>query len=550
MAKKQSKLHILKSFAHYGVHIWAILIIANATLAYAFHYSTQASETTRTLQNAKESPDAEKEPTAEEVSPTPEDEKVEEKKPAKPLGATITLAFQIPGIGSGSANMTPARLERNLTVFLYAPDANSLNSSVKPLYIIKSKVSYDTNSLSPTYTSYVVKDLDIGGDVKDGNYQIAFRTDESLRTLIKESPDNIGGQIFDLKEKTRVRRIPLQKVLMGDTLPKEGDNVVDISDYNAFVNCFGERSSTEFCVGNNYGDFDDNGAIDGVDYNLLLRSFGELLKQGQSIPKITQAPTGPARVSRLSNLVTPTKSEQKPSPTKAAANAAASGSASNILGGILFFIFLLIAGAILFILFKTNEKFRTKVKAIMHMSPTGTPPPVPADPNAPTTDGAAAATPTESTPAPAETTPAAPSTDASAPTEVPPAEPAAPADPNAIAASTEIPVAPPTEAPPADASAVAASTEIPVTPAAAPEPTPETTATPAVGETVEKDCYVKKKLPGDATGIWLTLTDDNGALDAHYSNPEVQEGFAKVKGVMKTENGKTFLEISEIIGEG
>jgi hypothetical protein len=533
MTKKQNKLHVLKSLAHYGVHIWAILIIANATLAYAFHYSTQANESTRTLQDATE-PEEEKE-SEEESAQTPNEAA---KKSSKPLGATITLAFQIPGIGSGSANMTPVRLERNLTLYLYAPDANSLNNTVKPLYTIKTKVAYDTNTLSPTYTSYIVKDLDLGGDVKNGNYQLAFRTNESLRTLIKESPDNVGGQLFDLKNTTRLKKIPPQKVLMGDTLPIEGDNVVDISDYNAFVNCFGERSSTDFCTGNNYGDFDDNGTIDGVDYNLLLRSFGELLKQGQSIPKITQAPTGPARVSRLSNLTTPTQAEKKPSPAKAAAKPASSGSAGNVLGGILFFIFILIAGAVAFILYKKNEKFRTLVKAILHRSPTGTPPP-PADPNAPV--GAAEADPANATSA---ETPPVESTAAAVPPPVASAE-----DPNGIATSTEMPVGQQNETPASqpDAAAVAASTEIPVTAAAA--PTPVNNA-PAAGESVEKDCYVKKKLPGDATGIWLTLTDDNGALDAHYNNPEVQEGFAKVKGVMKTENGKTFLEISEIIGEG
>ncbi len=544
MVKKESKKQIIKIVTQYGVHIWAILIIANAALAYAFHFSTQAASKPATTLEESLGPRT----TEDELDATPS-AKISPTKAPKPKGGTIDLTFRIPGIGSDSAVMAPKRLERNVTVFLYSPDSNSLNNSVKPLYTLKTTAQFDTNTLSPTYTSYLVKGLDFGTDVKDGRYQIVFRTDESLRTIIKESPTNIGGQLFEITKSAKIRRVPTQTVFMGDTLPKEGDNVVDISDYNAFVNCFGERNSSSFCIGNNYGDFDDNGVIDGVDYNLLLRSFQELLKQGQSIPKVSVAPTsGPQRVSRLTSI-TPTAVKEKVSPTKAPQQTVQTKSSGNVLGGILFFIFLLIVGAILFILFKKNEKFRNTILALLHKSPVGpTPPAQPADPNAPVdpntppADGAAQADPT--------TVAGPPTADATAATEE------TQSDPNAVAASTEIPVesvatptetTPPPAEPAADPSAIAASTEIPV---AATPPVDPARPTPADGETVERDCYVKKKLPGDASGVWLTLTDDNGALEAHYAKPDVEEGFAKVKGVMKTENGKTYLEVSEIIGEG
>lgn len=540
MSKRHQKANIIKTLAHYGVHIWAILIIANAALAYAFHFSTQAANNdTEILQEATDTKTGSNEETQDEEDQTAK-EPTGTSKRVKAVGTTISLVFTIPGIGSGSANMTPKRLERNITFYLFAPDANSLNKSVKPLYTLKTTAKYDTNTLSPTYTSYKVDTFDAGGDVKPGKYQIAFRTDESLRTLIKENPENVGGQLFDFRQGAKIQRLPSQVVYMGDTLPKEGDNTVDVGDYNAFVNCFGERSSDTFCTGSNYGDFDDNGVIDGVDYNLLLRSFSVLLAQGQSIPKITSAPTGPARVTKLSNLTTPTEKPKEPSPIKKSEEqptAQTSGSGGNVLGGILFFIFILIAGAVLFILFKRNENFRNKVKAILHMSPTGTPPP-PADPNAPAGE---AATPTDGSTSPADPTqPQQPAADQTpAPDTAQPAE-----DPNAIAASTEIPVA---QTPPADPSAIAASTEIPVNQA----PVQSTGAAPAEGETVEKDCYVKKVGPDEAgTGVWIRLTDDNGALEAHYANAAVEDGFAKVKGVMKNENGKTFLEVSELTVEG
>ncbi|MBA3724708.1 MAG: hypothetical protein H0W89_07565 [Candidatus Levybacteria bacterium] len=505
MAKKQNTVHYFKLLTQYGVHIWAILIIANATLAYAFHFSTNAAYDTITLQE-NVGPD--------EITETPEASPTVTNKKSKDGGPTLDLTFTIPGVGSGGGVMTPARLKRNVTIFLYGPDDNSLNKTVKPLYVIQDTVDYDTNTVSPTYTTYGNQTLALGKEIKPGRYQITFRTDESLRTIIKEDPNSIGGKIFEIDSKTKLKRTPIQTVLMGDTLPKEGDNIVDISDYNAFVNCFGERSTTSFCTGNNYGDFDDNGVIDGVDYNLLLRSFSALLKQGQSIPQITTAPTGPQRVSRLSNQNTPAptqgESEAKPSPS--AAPKANSGSAGNVIGGILFFIFLLIAGATGFVLFKKNEKFRNLVKAIIHRSPTGTPSATAADHNAPPALDSTTATP--------------------------------PADPAAIAASTEMPIAP------SDTLVQPTIETPPLEPAPVDPVTPTETQTPPADGTIEKDCYIKKRLPDEAgTGFWVTLTDNNGALEGHFTGADVIDGFAKVKGIMKTENDKTFLEISEIKAE-
>ncbi len=511
MAKRHNKLDFLKTITQYGIHIWAILIIANATLIYAFHFSTQAANTQKTPVNSLRQAAS---PTV-EPSPTEEPEQIDEN--AIPINPSLNLTFTIPGIGSGGGTMNPKRLKRNVTIFLYSIDANSLNRTVKPLYTKKATAKFDTNKLSPTYTSFLTRIVDLGPDVKEGEYQIAFRTDESLRTLIKESDDKVGGQSFGLNKNTQPLLFPPQTVLMGDTIPKEGDNLIDVSDYNAFVNCFGERNKTTFCTGNNYGDFDDNGVIDGVDYNILLLSFRALLKQGQQIPQITLAPSGPARVSRLSNLTSPTPKTEKKAKLSALPTPAIepepSGSTGNIIGGILFFVFLLILGAIGFVLYMKNEKVRNTIRGLLHLPPTAAADPQTTDPAAP------AETATEENPDQTTTNEATAPVDPG--TETPPTAETAPAD----------------QTPP-----------VPETPAA-PEVAPAAPAAAGDGQ-VEKDCFVKKKGPDEAgTGSWFVLTDDNGPMDAHYTGAEAPDGFAKVKGVMKTENGKTFLEISEIAAE-
>lgn len=523
--KKRSKSQIIKLISQYGIHIWAILIIANAAMVYAYHFSTQASTKLNASLNIL---DTEGTPTPIESGPTPSEaaipEPVEEQKP---LGPSINLTFTIPGIGSGGATMTPIHLKRNVIVFLYETDVNSLNPTVKPLYTIKGTASYDTNPASPTYTSYINPTFDLGTTVKDGNYQMAFRTDQSLRTLIKKSPSDIGGEIIGLTHDGGTLNLPTQTVLMGDTIPDDGNNTVNVTDYNAFVNCFGTRNTTSFCTGENYGDFDDNGTIDGVDYNILVRSFALLLKQGQSIPKLETTPSAPSRITKIVKQTTPTVTKEvKPQASASAAPVETESSGGSIVGGIMFFLFFLILGAGGFFLYKKNPKVQAKVNALIHLSPTGTPSP---------------AAPTEATPeqtdTTTETTPTTEQQDQQTATDAPPA--ASEPEPTTVEQPTPEVAATPQE-----------TTETTTPPTSEPAPA-EAPAVPAVGATLEKECYIKTKGPDEAgTGMWLLLTDDNGPIEGHYAKNDVKDGFAKVKGVMKTENDKTFLEVSEITMEG
>lgn len=517
MTKRKTTFQKIRAFSEYGIHIWAILILANAALVYAFHFSTQAAN--------DKLPDA--------IIQDSENGQPVEEEPGngtqKPKGPLIDLTFTVPGIGSGGGTMQPKRLKRNITIFLYSRDVNSLNNTVKPLYTIKSTANYNNDENSPFYTTFYNHEIDLGTDVKDGDYQIAFRTDESLRTVIKESPDKVGGQLFGLSTGNGPIVLPVQTVLMGDTIPKEGDNTIDMSDYNAFVNCFGERNNSDFCNQSNYGDFDDNGVIDGVDYNVLLLSFRSLLKQGQAIPQISVTPVGPGRQVPLADTPVPTK-KVKVSPTKKPeAEQASESSGSGAVLGLLFFLFFLGGLGVFGFLFFKNEQFRNKIKAIIHLSPTGTPTP---------TEEKPAEQATTEQPAPSTETPPAETPSPETTQETPPSAPAQPETTAAIPAET-------TET----AENIASSTEIPLDQLKKEEAS-EGTAAPADG-TIEKSCYVKKRLPDDAkTGFWLTLTDDNGALEAHYTAKDVADGFAKVKGIMKTENGKTFLEVSELTPEG
>lgn len=510
---------MIKQLAEYGIHLWAILIIANAALVYAFHFSTQAAQNTPKDQQTATIAQEDQDPNA--------------------TVPTIDLSFTIPGIGSGGGTLKPKRIHRSVTVFLYSPDANSLNENVKPLYIINSTATYDNNPKSPTYTAFTNHALPLGKDVKDGDYQIVFRTDESLRTIIKERKEDVGGKLFTITANALTIPLPLQTVLMGDTIPKEGDNKVDISDYNAFLNCYGDRNTSEFCMKSNYGDFDDNGVIDGIDFNILARTYSALIQQGQNIPQVTPVPSPVISKPEVTRRVSPTTVEKQTTtgtpttsvtPKKPAATETKKSGGSPILG-ILFFLFLFgVLGVLAFLFFK-NEAFKKKVLVLLHKDAPATT----TEETPPTTDTNAPPTPiapTETQAAPAEGS-SPTSAETAAETEINPAD---------LAASTEIPIPP---AAPKNDTPPQPPAEQPAETPAAPSPTASDNGEEA------KSYYVKKKLQDDAkTGFWLVLTDDNGAMDAHYTGADVADGFAKIKGTMKEENGKKFMEVTELTPEG
>ncbi len=515
MAHKRSKITKIKKLTEYGIHIWAILIIANAALVYAFHFSTQAAQNTKKEDQVT-------------IAQNDQDD------PNRQI-PMLDLSFTIPGIGSGGGTMKPKRITRSVTVYLYTPDANSLNENVKPLYVINSTATYDNNPKSPTYTAFTNHALPLGKDVKDGDYQIAFRTDESLRTIIKDRRDDVGGKMISLMGSSVPQNLPLQTVLMGDTIPKEGDNKIDISDYNAFINCYGEKNKSEFCLKNNYGDFDDNGVVDGIDFNILARTYNTLIQQGQDIPQVTPVPSPTITKPTVTQRVSPTtviKNKITTQPTisskptgKTEAKETKSSGGSPLLGIIFFLLLLGVLGVLAFLFFK-NDAFKQKVLVLLHKTPPQT--------TEENTSGETDTTPQQTTP--------------DAGQEPPPAATPETEQTNDQVASTAETAAE-TEINPAD---LAASTEIPV------DKTPPSETTPAAPEvntamTTDdaKSYYVKKKLPDDAkTGFWLVLTDDNGAIDAHYTGASVEDGFAKIKGSMREENGKKFLEVTELTPEG
>ena len=188
-------------------------------------------------------------------------------------GATATFTLLLHGVGSGGdnpnprgsslSNKTPLHPQRNLDVFLFDTD--------NKLVLSKSgAINYDAGS--GTFKG----SIDLGSNLKTGNYSVKVKTDRYLRKLIP-APQKITA----LKD----NKIAQEELVAGDT---NGDNLANVLDYAAFLDCgYGALEPLPMDDANsNFKkkdcqihtpavniDVDDNGIVDSADYNLFLREI-------------------------------------------------------------------------------------------------------------------------------------------------------------------------------------------------------------------------------------------------------------------------------------
>lgn len=280
-----------------------------------------------------------------------------------PAGPVMSLTFSIPGIGSGGGTLKPLHPTRTVTILLYSPQLNSFDASVKPLYTIHATATFDPDPNSLTYNTFTNSSIDLGEQVPDGQYQIVFRSDQTLLKLIKANEDDVGGEIISLSRNIPITTTP-QTLIPGDIYPYPvGDNIMDINDYNALVNCFADRITRAKCPNRQAADLNDDGVIDGIDYNLMLLSFKTLVALGFPAPVLTKAPTPSPTVIVPTSKPTPAQAAHPkvtltPFPKKTAKG-------GNLFGFIFLLILLAAIGAGIFFIIK---KLR-KVEDIQSASP-------------------------------------------------------------------------------------------------------------------------------------------------------------------------------------
>jgi Cysteine-rich secretory protein family len=154
----------------------------------------------------------------------------------------ISVSVKINGIGL-DGNPHPLHLTRKITAYVYGTETTPITSG--------------TGYLNYDGTNYFTGVIHLG-KLRQGPYFIKLVGDNTLQVLAKPE--------FQMLLINHVNQIPTVTLYQGDM---NGDNVLDINDYNLILPCFQNKT----CDTASSIDFNDDGKTDVTDYNLLLQSF-------------------------------------------------------------------------------------------------------------------------------------------------------------------------------------------------------------------------------------------------------------------------------------
>lgn len=158
-----------------------------------------------------------------------------------PQQINLSISATMPGIGNLTGdNSSPVRSTRIGEIEIF----NVQNESVK-------KTEANLTYQSGTYKGVVELD-----NFQSNTYYLKLKFDN---TLLRQLPG-----VFELKTGNNV--LPAVELVPGDL---NKDNELNMGDYSVFLSCYGDKS----CPEKTQADFNDDGVVDGIDFNILIRSF-------------------------------------------------------------------------------------------------------------------------------------------------------------------------------------------------------------------------------------------------------------------------------------
>jgi len=155
----------------------------------------------------------------------------------------IAVKVRINGIGS-DGNPAPVHQTRKVTALIYG--------------VSNQVVTTGTAFLTYDGSNYFTGTIHLG-KLSQGPYFVKLAGDFTLQVLAKPEFQNLLIN--------QINTIPPVTLYQGDM---NGDNILDINDYNLVLPCF---QSIPTCANVNIIDFNDDGLTNVKDYNLLLNSF-------------------------------------------------------------------------------------------------------------------------------------------------------------------------------------------------------------------------------------------------------------------------------------
>lgn len=164
-------------------------------------------------------------------------------------GVALAFTLNLPHLTSN----TPRTTDKNIKVDLINTAGTLVASANVPGVLHFNGVKYaGTISLNSFATT-----------IAAGNYTVKVQTDKYLKKLIPGfiSIPTSGSTLQTVS-------IPEATLLIGDI---NGDNTIDILDYNTLRNCFGKGASSSTQCSNS--DLNDDGTVDEIDYNGFIRAL-------------------------------------------------------------------------------------------------------------------------------------------------------------------------------------------------------------------------------------------------------------------------------------
>ncbi len=178
-----------------------------------------------------------------------------------PVPGSTTLSFPtilLHGIGSAGdsvnpnsgGNTNPLTPSRSLTVQVY-------NASNVLVTTQTGTITYSTN------TGAFSGNVSLGSTVPTGSYLVKVKTD---KYLVRQLPG-----IISLSQ-GQSTTAPTVSLIVGDI---NGDNSLNILDYNILLGCYSDFTPPTNCPGTNgkESDLNDDGSVNAGDYNLFLREL-------------------------------------------------------------------------------------------------------------------------------------------------------------------------------------------------------------------------------------------------------------------------------------
>lgn len=151
--------------------------------------------------------------------------------------------------------------DQNLTVYTYKStddpksDTKGNNSFKKNVFGNSLKYNISNKNFSNSASINL-------GKIDAGSYKILVKSDKYLRRFVEVIAIPANGDTINFANPITLSA--------GDI---DNNNVIDIQDYEAIRACFGSRVSTFSCVFKEASDLNDDGVVDGIDYNTFVKNF-------------------------------------------------------------------------------------------------------------------------------------------------------------------------------------------------------------------------------------------------------------------------------------